>query len=61
MEDVLDPDVPLVCLDETSKQLISETRTPMPVYVAKMRRNKEIEPRSDSIGTEKALAQHGRI
>ena len=27
----------------------------MPVYVAKMRRNKEIEPRSDSIGTEKAL------
>jgi hypothetical protein len=26
-----------------------------PVYVAKMRPNKEIEPRSDSIGTEKAL------
>ncbi len=38
MEDVLevyarphDPDVPLVCLDETSKQLVREVRTPMPV------------------------------
>lgn len=37
MEEVLDlykrpydPKVPLVCLDETSKQLISETRTPVP-------------------------------
>ncbi len=37
MEDVLetyqkprDPDRPLVCLDETSKQLIRETRAPMP-------------------------------
>ena len=37
MEDVLetyqkprDPDRPLVCLDETSKQLIIETRTPIP-------------------------------
>ena len=37
MEDVLetyqkprDPDRPLVCLDETSKQLIVETRTPIP-------------------------------
>jgi DDE superfamily endonuclease len=36
MEDVLavytrprDPDMPLVCLDETSKQLITETRTPI--------------------------------
>ena len=36
MEDVLetyqkprDPDRPLVCLDETSKQLIVETRRPM--------------------------------
>jgi len=36
MEDVLevyhrphDPDCPVVCLDETSKQLISETRTPI--------------------------------
>jgi hypothetical protein len=36
MEDVLavyqrprDPDCPVVCLDETSKQLIAETRTPM--------------------------------
>ena len=36
MEDVLDvytqphdPEVPLVCFDETSKQLISETRTPI--------------------------------
>jgi hypothetical protein len=38
MEEVLetyqkprDPDRPLVCLDETSKQLIAETRTPIPV------------------------------
>ena len=37
MEDVLevyqrphDPDYPLVCLDETSKQLITETRVPIP-------------------------------
>jgi hypothetical protein len=36
MEDVLevyqrprDPDCPVVCLDETSKQLIAETRTPI--------------------------------
>ena len=38
MEDVLtvytlarDPDCPLVCLDETSKQLTRETRTPVPM------------------------------
>lgn len=38
MEDVLevyhrphDPDRPLVCLDETSKQLVAETRQPLPV------------------------------
>ena len=38
MEDVLevykrphDPSRPLVCLDETSKQLVEETRTPLPV------------------------------
>ena len=38
MEDVLevytrphDPAQPLVCLDETSKQLVAETRTPMPM------------------------------
>jgi hypothetical protein len=38
MEDVLevyqrpyDPKRPLVCLDETSKQLVGETRTPLPV------------------------------
>ena len=37
MEDVLevyqrphDPEYPLVCLDETSKQLIAETRVPIP-------------------------------
>ena len=36
MEDILavytrprDPDCPLVCLDETSKQLIAETRLPI--------------------------------
>jgi len=38
MEDVLevytrphDPSRPLVCLDETSKQLVAETRTPVPM------------------------------
>src|SRR5271167_3911799 len=38
MEDVLDvytqphdPEMPLVCLDETSKQLVAETRTPVPM------------------------------
>ncbi len=38
MEDVLavytrprDPDYPLVCLDETSKQLLAETRLPIPM------------------------------
>jgi hypothetical protein len=38
MEDVLDvytqphdPEKPLVCLDETSKQLVAETRTPVPM------------------------------
>src|SRR6201997_5757945 len=38
MEDVLavytrprDPDRPLVCLDETSKQLLAETRVPIPM------------------------------
>lgn len=38
MEDTLevykrphDPDRPLVCLDETSKQLVAETRTPLPM------------------------------
>ena len=37
MEDVLevyhrphDPDYPVVCVDETSKQLIAETRVPIP-------------------------------
>src|SRR6266568_5505192 len=41
MEDVLDvytqpydPLRPLVCLDETSKQLVAETRTPMPTALA---------------------------
>ena len=38
MEDVLDvytrpldPDYPVVCLDETSKQLVKETQIPLPV------------------------------
>jgi hypothetical protein len=38
MEDVLavytrphDPECPLVCLDETSKQLLAETRVPIPM------------------------------
>jgi hypothetical protein len=41
MEDVLDvyhlpddPWYPTVCLDETSKQLIKEVRTPLPVYAS---------------------------
>ncbi len=38
MEDVLDvyvrpydPDYPVVCLDETNKQLVQETRIPLPI------------------------------
>ena len=46
MEDVLevyqrphDPSRPLVCLDETSKQLVDETRTPLPVKPGKPARH----------------------
>jgi hypothetical protein len=45
MEDVLavymrprDPDRPLVCLDETSKQLIAETRVPIPMRPGRVAR-----------------------
>src|SRR4029077_8764410 len=45
MEDVLevykrpyDPERPVVCLDETSKQLIGETRTPIPAEPGRARR-----------------------
>jgi len=43
MEDVLevyhrphDPDRPMVCVDETSKQLIAETREPIPAEPASL-------------------------
>jgi hypothetical protein len=46
MEDVLevytrphDPDRPLVCLDETSKQLVAETRAPLPVQPGQVARH----------------------
>jgi hypothetical protein len=46
MEDVLevyqrphDPDRPVVCLDETTKQLIKETRVPIPATPKKTTRN----------------------
>ena len=45
MEDVLqvytrphDPKRPLVCLDETSKQLVKETRTPVPMKPGQVQR-----------------------
>jgi len=45
MEEVLDiytqprdPQMPLVCLDETSKQLVSETRTPVPMKPGRPKR-----------------------
>ncbi len=45
MEDVLavytrprDPDYPLVCLDETSKQLLAETRVPIPMKAGRSAR-----------------------
>ena len=45
MEDILslyelprDPDYPLVCLDETSKQLVKETREPIPLKSGKAQR-----------------------
>ena len=33
-----DPDYPLVCLDESSKQLISEVRTPIPATTGQVER-----------------------
>ena len=46
MEDVLavytrprDPDRPLVCLDETSKQLLAETRVPIPLKPGRLARH----------------------
>ena len=45
MEDILelyclpyDPDIPLVCMDEQPRQLIKETRTPIPAVQGKPRR-----------------------
>jgi hypothetical protein len=45
MEDVLtvyqrplDPAHPVICMDETSKQLVSETRIPLPVKPSQVRR-----------------------
>ena len=50
MEDVLavytrahDPDCPVVCLDETSKQLIAETRVPVPMKPGPARSDYEYE------------------
>ena len=34
----LDPDAPLVCMDETSKQLVAETRQPIPASPGRPRR-----------------------
>lgn len=48
MEDVIevyhrphDPDRPVVCLDETSKQLIIETRTPIPARPGRPKRKRQ--------------------
>ena len=45
MEDVLavytrphDPECPLVCVDETSKQLVAETRVPIPMKAGRAAR-----------------------
>jgi hypothetical protein len=54
MEDILavhkrprDGDCPLVCLDETSKQLLADTRTPIPIKPGQPeRRDYEYEPKS---------------
>ena len=50
MEDVLavytrprNPDCPLVCLDETSKQLLAETRVPIPMKAGRAARFDEYE------------------
>ena len=58
MEDVLevytrphDPARPLVCLDETSKQLVAETRTPLPMRPG--------EPARHDYEYERVHAQHG--
>ena len=70
MEDVLavstrprDPDRRLVCLDETSKQLIAETRMPIPMKRGRPARPGPLDGRAarDAIGLVKAgLLQHGR-
>src|SRR2546429_5586525 len=63
MEDVLavytrprDPDCPLVCLDETSKQLLAETRVPIPM---KAGRSARFDYEYERNGTANLLPKHG--
>ena len=56
MEDVLevyhrphDPDRPLVCLDETSKQLVAETRTPLPMQPGHPARHVKVTERRTAV------------
>ena len=58
MEDVLDvytrpydPRRPQVCLDETSVQLIGETRTPVPMAPGPYRRRMEPQPGTEGVRT----------
>jgi hypothetical protein len=41
-----------------SSEVDASSREKTPVRVKKMRQNKNLEPRSDSVGTETALGQH---
>ena len=61
MEDVLDlyaepydPDRPVVCFDETSTQLLADTRPPIPVQPGQLRRQKIKRGRSGLMSTSTA-------
>ena len=63
MEDVLevyhrphDPTHPVVCLDETSKQLIAETRSPIPAKPGNPARHVSLSMQSDGFS---AVFDHG--
>ena len=65
MEDVLDvymrshnPARPLVCLDETSKQLVGETRTPEPMQSGRLARHDYEHKRKDVANMRRFVFAH---
>ena len=68
MEDVIevyhrphDPDRPVVCVDETSKQLIIETRTPIPAKPGQPRRVDYEYKRNGTANLFMSFAPPGRV